>query len=246
MYIEKLPPIYNSDRDDILYEAICQGHYTANFTYLTSSYKDHIATFYVLEDDLKVDNIRINVSAFLQQKIADKLDCMLLTAKLADLIFAQADIIITPCPRKITSSTDGMIKHSQAIDKKISLVKKPENSADLIATTGKHWLVDNKLQVLNKGTAINYGWHFKGNNFQGIKGDLPVMYKEMPGVRMIQSRGTHHNIHHVDYSQNCRLVSKNCVVNGMKMNLEDLLKDPELAYLANHDGILLKNRILNY
>jgi len=235
-----IPNSNSKERQDYFYDKICHDKFEVNYTFLTSKYKENVATFYVFEDDLKVDGVRINVTAEFQQKIADLLGCMLLTAKLADLIFTQADMKITPCPRQISDSTKSMIEHSKDVDKKIEKanLKLLSTSAHLTASTGKHWILDNNCPI-NKVT--NYGWHFTGSVFQGIKGSLPVT--KIYNVRMIQGRGTHHNKYHTDYSQTCRLISRNCIINGAKMDLKDVLKDTELAYLANHDGFLIRDRI---
>jgi hypothetical protein len=229
-----LPENAGPQRESKILELIKNGSSTINFSTISSQYGNDIATFYIFSDALKIEGVRINVTAETEQKIADMIGCSLLTPKLSDLIFAQAKVVIKPKPRPITSSTAAMIQHSKDTDNEIAKLNVKEG---LTATVGKSWLIDDMLVGKPEGTALNYGWHYRGT-FAGINGELPVMYKEMPNVRVIQGRGTAHNILHVDYSQTCTLVTRECEVNGKSMDLLDMLKDPKLAYLASHSGAL--------
>jgi hypothetical protein len=165
------------------------------------------------------------------QKIANFLNCILPTAKLYDLMYSQAQKKIPPKPRSISPTKDAMIAHSLEIDQSIT-------NSNIIATVGKVWILDNNTP---KDMACNYGWHFEGDSYQGIRGDVTasgIVDSAGKPIRMIQSRGYRHNSSHCDYSQICILVSKECIVNGENKNIEDVLKDPELSFLANHSGVL--------
>lgn len=234
--IDNFPASHGAKREHAILDAI--DYYEYSFSSIKSEYVDsdgteHTGEFYVFDDALKIEGVRVNVTAETQQKIADKLSCMLMTAKIADMRFDQANTIIKPRPRKITSSTKSMIEHSEDIDDQLKGIDKP----GIVSTVGKHWIIDNKLLYPKKpGMAINYGWHFKGNSYQGIRGGLPVNYRKMPGVRMIQTRGSHHSLIHSDYSQICVLVDRNCIVNDVAMDLADVIQDSTLSHLACHDG----------
>ena len=236
--IDSLPNNNCKERDDILFGAINSSEY--KFAEITSTYNNNSAIVRVFEDALKIDGVRINVGAKLEQQIADQLGCLLMTAKISDLRYKQAKTIIKPHTRwdktggKLMSTTEWMKWHSDKIQE--DLDKKLEHG--IIATVGKHWIIDKKLDNPHiPRQAINYGWHYIGN-LAGVPKDLPVLYKEMPGVKMIQSRGDHHDSSHTDYSQVCVLVARECVVNGKAMDLVDVLKDKELSYLASHEGPL--------
>jgi hypothetical protein len=129
-----------------------------------------------------------------------------------------------------------MINHSQDIDKAIAAF--PEG---LRSTLGKIWIIDNSL-MYKTGKACNYGWHYgTTSHYKGIKGSVNASgMKDSKGMHwyMIQSRGWHHDAKHVDYSQICILISRQCWVNGKEMDIIDVLQNPELAFLANHDGVL--------
>lgn len=236
-----LPPNATPAREQAILDLIDQGAHSIAWSVITSDHDGHHAEFWVFSDALKIDDVRVNVTAATEQKIADKLDCMLLTPKLADMIWAQRDVTLPPFPRGNTNgmaSTQAMIDHSAKIDAALAKLSEPYG---LICTVGKHWVLDNALATKAVGTAMNYGWHFKGPSFQGSAFETTAtMMKDENGqyVRLIQGRGTRHDMRHVDYSQICVLVSQECTVDGNTMRLSDVLSDPTLAPLANHGGVL--------
>lgn len=228
-------PEVGQKRDDFILDAVNNNGSTMEWHPIDIKFKDMEGTFFVTKDAIKIDGVRFNVSATLQQKIADVLGCILPTAKLADHMFLNAEVIVKPKMRNIDMSTKAMIGHSGEVDKDIAGKK------GLISTVGKHWIIDDVLLKKSGNTACNYGWHFKGG-IPGVKGELPVCYNDMPGVRLIQSRGTFHNALHQDYSSTCCLVARECEVNGEKKDILDILKDSKLSYLACHSGILQTTR----
>lgn len=56
-------------------------------------------TFHVFSDALMFGGVRVCVSATLQQQIADRLACSLLTARMADLAFQSAAKVLVPFPQ---------------------------------------------------------------------------------------------------------------------------------------------------
>lgn len=230
-----LPPDAGQEREEAIRAMVRRGHYAVRWATVTSIANGHTAEFSVLADALKIDGVRVNVSAETQQIIADLMGCTLLTPKLADLIWMQRTVSLTPFPRPITSSTAAMIEHSQKIDAALARVVNPDG---LIATVGKHWVIDDAL-LTHRGMAENYGWHFEGSSFQGITGAPCASRATSPNgqiARVIQGTGWAHDMHHSDYSQVCVLVSRSCKVNGIDYDLRDVLRDSQFAVLASHTG----------
>lgn len=227
------PPDLSSRNKYILDSIRVKQYDDVDWVPLRTSNGKHDATFYVSGDALKIDNVRVNVSAQMQQQIADMLNCMLLTPKLVDLRFSQADVVLEPQPRQITSSTQAMIEQSEKID---NLLKGKDTKGKIISTVGKHWCIGNKLKGSKQ--AMNYGWHFKSKtgSFKGIKGYL--CDSKMADTYVIQPSALAHDKNHTDYSQICVLVKQDCLVDCNKMNLKDVLSDPELADLASHEGVV--------
>lgn len=230
-----LPALPGPARDAVILDHIRNNDYEVDWTVITSDVNGHHAEFRVFSDALKIAGIRVSVSAFLQQTIADMLGCSLLTAKLMDLMFAQRAVTLLPhtqTPDQTMVTTAVMIKQSQWIDSQI-----PPNSTGIIQTIGKSWLVDNLFTTNTKtaGKAINYGWHLLNATFQGVAWPKSVT---LPGVYTIQNRGWAHAPQEVDYSQNCLLVARDCRVDNTAMDLTAVLSNPALAPLANADGVL--------
>ncbi len=223
------------ERSKQILKRVEEGTIQYGYTYVDSIYNNHVANFKVFSDALKIDGYRVNVTAEDQQKIADILGCSLLTAKLSDMIWDQARIRVSPCIRPITSSVKAMLEHSTAIDKKIG---ENQNTKLLISTVGKDWIIDNTMN--SPGKAINHGWHFEGASCQGIAGNINPSLLKNPKTKqywkLIQAVGTRHGSNHSDYSQVCRLVKLECIVDGKSMLFHDLLRDKELAPLASHCG----------
>jgi len=238
--LNDFPSKHGPDREKLILDIVDNQQDRLSYSWypLNVEQDGHMATFYVMDDALKIDGVRVNVTADTEQRIADRWGAMLLTAKLSDLIWHHAEVRLEPCPRKITSSTKGMIEHSLDVDDQLN--HDPEGK--LISTVGKNWIIDEKL-ANKKGMACNHGWHFKGNSFQGIKGNVNPSLLKNPDTktywRLIQSLGTAHDFNnHTDYSQICRLVTRECIVDEETRDLVEILKDPELAKLASHTGPL--------
>ena len=222
-------------REDYIFSQVIIGKFEARWVEINYSFGEKLAKFYVMSDALKIDGVRVNVSATLQQRLADIFDASLLTPLLADLIYVSATSKALPCPMPISSNVDSMIKHSKNVDAQIG-----SSTGELVSTVGKHWVLDKKLSP-NSQSACNYGWHFTGSSFQGIKGFSVASKLNTAGsepVRVIQPNATAHDRFHSDYSQICQLVSQRCWVDGTEYRFSEILQHPELSSLVSHDGPL--------
>jgi len=134
-----------------------------------------------------------------------------------------------------------MLKHSTNVDARLKSLSTLDG---LVADPGKHWILDKKLEQSAR-RACNYGWHFTGPSYQGISG-FPVASKlnslGSKTIKVIQPNATAHDALHSDYSQICQLVSQTCWVDGVEKRFFELLKDPTLATLVNHQGPLKVTR----
>ena len=107
-------------REDYILEQVKAGNFFYSLTPIKYEEKGHVVEFYVMADALKIDGVRVNASARLLQKIADVTGLMMLTIKMADLVYNYTKHRIGPKPRSITSSTEGMIAHSLDVDAALS------------------------------------------------------------------------------------------------------------------------------
>lgn len=223
------------DRENFIFDQILSCNFEAMWSEVSYVAEGKQVKIFVMEDALMVGGIRVNVSANLEQKIADLFDASLPTALVADLMYAYASRKANPSPRPISSSVEAMIAHSNAVDKQI------QQGVGIAATVGKHWILDKKLEFKAR-SACNYGWHFTGTSFQGISGFPAASKFAGKNVKVIQPNATAHDANHSDYSQICQLVSQHCWVNGAEYRFSDLLKDQKLATLVSHLGVLKHDR----
>lgn len=216
----------------LLFGAVAEGRFEHAFVPLTVEAGGHRGVFAVSQDALKVDGVRVNASAILQQSVADLIGASLLTPKLLDQMWAQRAITVLPCTQPITSSAAGMVAHSACVDRQIDKLGGIPPGG-IAQTTCKTWVVSNAL-LRHPGRAENLGWYLE-HPVAGVPFDpAPTL----AGARMIQSPGFAHDGHHLDYSQCVLLVASACVVDGHPTTFSAVATDPNLAALVNHDGAL--------
>jgi hypothetical protein len=236
--LENFPKDHGQEREDLILQFVKDGKSEHTFTKISHSENGHTIDLLVFNDALKIDGVRINVTAKTQQQISDLLDCILPTAKIYDLIWHYCPNKLTPQPRQITSITTAMIEHSTKVDAEID---KLGIKGQFVCNYGKSWCIDNWL-VNKPNRAVNYGWAFNGGTCKGIRGEVCASGLKDPKTsvpwRVIQGRSTVHTPDHVDYSQICLCVSKKCWVDGFERSIIDVLQDPVLSKLINHDGVL--------
>jgi len=230
------------DREEFVFEQVLSGNFEAEWTPLEYLVQGKTVKLNVMKDALKVDGVRVNVSAQFQQKLADVFDASLLTAQVVDLMYIHAQKRIDPQPMPISSTVAAMLKHSQNVDRAIG----SSDPGGLIAPVGKHWVLDKKLESL-PDRACTYGWHFVGTTMRGIKGySVASQYNQnFPKAQnnsVIQQNTCGHDMWHLDYSQTCQLVSQVCWVDGEEKRFSDLLQDANLHNLVTHAGALKINR----
>lgn len=223
-------------RDAFILDAVNRGHADVRWAFVRSSYEGHDGEFRVFADALKVQGVRVNLTPGGQQRVADALGCLLLTLKLADLLWAQRQATVPPFPMsqtqhdiEIMGTVRRMVEHSQKIDAAIAALPSPPEG--IVSSVGKHWVIDDALLLpAHKGKAENYGWHNAGS------GPGCATPSGGPSCHVIQDPGWRHDLGHTDYSQTCVLVSRACRVDSMNRDLTDILRDPVLAFLADHKG----------
>ena len=230
-------------RHQFIIDNVKNNNYEIEWAPIEINSQNHKLIIYVTKDVLKINSIRINVSARLQQQIADILDVSLPTGKISDLIFDRADIILEPNTRAITATTDAMIEYSQLIDQQL-VSKYPNMTPDqctLIATLGKDWLIDNLATSIH---GVNYGWHIKStsNSWKGIAIYPCCSLIKDPATgsyfKIIQQPSTYHNLDQDDYSQKARYVRKDILLDDNTSTLSYILTTPEIAPMISYDGVI--------
>ena len=226
-WLASLPEKSGPERDQKILEAVSSGLAYCNWLPITSQISGHQATFYVCDDAVRVDledgsRFRMQVHATLSQKCADIMEASLVTAKINDLTYKQAQVVLNATillPVSMTTTSKSK-KYNELLEKKRG------GQTGLIRDCGKAWIVSNSLGK-SANVAVNYGFY-----------DPKALYKNPVGIRLWQNVGTRHDRYHTDYSQTLILMDKKCEVDGQKMNVIDVMKSPELCELLSYEGVL--------
>lgn len=184
------------------------------------------ATYQVTPDYLAIgsdeDYYLVPMTPFTAQKIADRLGCSLPTPKIVDDIHAAATIKLNPSPippSPAMTTIPVFIQHNATVRDQ----RKGKPLGALVAGHKKDVVIANRVFAAPGKEAI-YGWH-----------------KTEDG-RPIQPLYTGHIASWVDYSHGIRLVLRRLTVNGKSTTVDDVLADPALAPLLNHDGVMSRSR----
>lgn len=228
-WLDSLPEKPGHNRDDKILEAISENLAVCTWTPITSSIgTEHTATFQVCEDAVYVElddasRFRFQVDAKLAQRCADLLEASLITSKISDLAYQQAQVKLTAT---ILPASADMVTTTKSKQWNASIEKKRNGQTGLIRDCGKTWILSNQLN-LKPNVAINYGFY-----------DPRAPYVNNVGIKMWQTLGTRHNSAHTDYSQTLLVMSKTCEVDGEEMLVSDVMAHPVLCKLLSYEGVL--------
>lgn len=192
--------------------------------------------------DTRVFNgVRVPATAGELQQIAYLLGCMLMTPKVIDLLWLQAQlkfdsIVNSGSPSYTIVATMNINDVHDRIEAAITKAG-GDDGTKLIDSVGKYWCLINELkghpQVQGDYCACNYGWPAKVASGPGIT----------PGVQVYQRPGFAHNKLHWDPSQTIRLMHPFAVLiradgTEEQVDLRTLASDPSLAPLITHQSTL--------
>ena len=192
----------------------------------------------VIGDNRLFHGVRLPASAEQLQQIADLLNCMLMTPKVIDMIWLQADLkfdCVVNINGKIVANSHIHDVH-QKIEEQIQL-QGGDDGTKLVSCVGKYWCLINGLVSAGKihglDKACNYGWCAKHASGPGVTA----------GVQCWQRPGFGHSLKHWDPSQTIRLMHRSgrLIHPGGKeetIDLHDIAAIPALAYLIHHEGEL--------
>jgi hypothetical protein len=177
----------------------------------------HKGTCFVMPDYLAVgsddDFFRVPMTPMAGQEIAEACEASLITAKLSDAIWQQAEVKLEPRP--LTKDRDAaatFYQHHQIVEEQ----RKGQELGLLVAGIKKDVVLTNRLKERPHRVAI-YGWHY-------------------PSGKPIQPLYVGHVDWYVDYSHGIRLVSRRMIVDGRERDLVDVLRDKELSGLVSNEG----------
>ncbi len=232
-WLNSLPEKLGEKRDAMILDAVQNGIVYCNWLPVVSRVGNDCAIFQVCDDAMHADlengrRFRPPVSATLAQKCADIIGGSLITSKVSDLAYQQADVVL---PAVTLGSTIDMTTTSRSKTYNEKVDEKRQGRGGLVRDCGKAWILSNWLGRA-KNQAINYGFY-----------DPRAPYKNSKGIRMHQSHGSKHDsIQHSDYSQTLIVMAAYCSLNGEHIGVAELLKHPTLHKLISDEGIIKYSR----
>ena len=222
-----------SVREEEIFKQIKQGNvpaFSRKFTPVTIKQvidgTDYELIIYVSVDYLAIGNnldyFYVSTTPMLAQRIADLTKTMLPTKLMVDEIYKQATIKLAPNPIPPTTAMTTVpvfITHNEIVLKQLQDYKLEQLNSKLVAGNKKDIIISNKIYGQPTPRVVIYGWHkLDGKAIQ------PVYNK--------------HTNTWADYSHGVRLISQEATLNGKKIKLADLLKDPILNQLVSDEGII--------
>ena len=229
-FVGTLPEKPGPEREAMILQAVKDGHANIEWHKLKVTIGDNELVLAVSSNTLRIgedDPVRVAVTCRTQQLIADELDCLLPTATISDLCYLDADHNLAPC----LQSPDAQMAYTSRFVEESDCIDRQQGAFGLAAPEGKDWVLCKALWQ-NPQRAANYGWQTGSGPYPGVT----------TGIKVLQPLATAHNLEHTDYSQLCRLVRRECQLNGCQADLGEIYTDPNLAGLISHEGALPGDR----
>jgi hypothetical protein len=230
-FIASLPDAAGDQRNSMILNAANQGLLVVEWAPITSTVGEHTATFnvckdaaFILQDD--GSRFRVPACAKLEQQVADILQVSLLTSKIMDLRYDQADFKVNAA---ILPASPQMINTSASTTWNAKLEAKRNGNTGLFADTGKPFVLDNRIAV-SMG-AVLYGFF-----------DTNAPYLSKMNQKLWQTLSDRHMATYSDYSSTMMFMQTSCTVDGQSMQVTDVMGDTELSSLLNYDGVLKYTR----
>ena len=192
--------------------------------------KSYELTFFVTCDYMAIgsdqDYLYIPMTPSTAQYLADKLNCSLPTKKIVDIIYTKAEIKLKPqpIPPSDKMTTVPVFKqHTDSIKQQIIEIGFDRSDDNIIAGHKKDIIISNKIYSPDRtyDRVVIYGWHLSEHNpIQPVYNGHIAMY--------------------ADYSHGVRLISQLAFINGDSIQVDDILKDPNLSILLSSEGVISK------
>jgi hypothetical protein len=225
--VKQLLDVDPAERERVIAQEILQGNIPKGWRKFVdimingedASGSKHKVILRVSPDYLCVGNdddfVRMPLTPYTAQLIADVAGCMLPTRKMVDEIHRAAKVKLSPQP--LTEDRESLatfLLHHELIQKALN----PKDRMPFISGVKKDVVISRKLSERPDRVAI-YGWH-------QLNGEP------------IQPLTTVHVARYVDYSHGIRLVDQWCEVDGTPMRVSDVLRDAKLHSLLSDEGRL--------
>lgn len=185
--------------------------------------REHRVTFWVTPDYLAVgsdeDFLFIPLSGQTGQRIADLVGCSLPTRRMVDAVWASARFRLTPIriqPDDSMRTVRYFERHNDLLRGQRHVYRVPPGA---FVAGHKVDVVISPILAEKPGNVALYGWH-------ALDG------------RPVQPLYTDREDGQVVFSHGIRLVDRSILVNGVGMEVAQVLSDPELAGLLSDEGVI--------
>lgn len=220
------------DREEILVREVLSGNvpdFLRHFVSIPFRDGNNTAGIAVAPDYLAVgtdaDAFQIPLTPDTAQSLADRLDCVLPTAKMVDLIYEAAAVKLTPAPLPPSpemTTVAVFLRHQDEVRNQRAGFPELFPLGALVGGNQKDVVITPHTFAPSEKVSI-YGWH------------------RLDGSP-IQPLYSGHAANWVDYSHGIRLVRRVMALNGKPAIIDDVLRDPALAKMLNSEGIINEAR----
>ncbi|WP_373399522.1 hypothetical protein V8V91_07400 [Algoriphagus halophilus] len=228
-FMQRMIPLELEEREEEIFKALASGNmpdFLREPIRLTSMFSDalgqyHELVYEVMPDYLAIgsnkDYCRIPMNPHTAQRLADALGASLITAKISEQIYTQAEVKLDPFFYKPVGreneSVEKFILHNSQIEQ-----QKKEGqgqNGQLIAGIKKDVILSNRL-ANSPSKVVIYGWH------------------KLDGLP-IQPVYSGHVDWYVDYSHGIRLMNQHVILDGEITTVSKILSDPALFHLLSDE-----------
>jgi hypothetical protein len=229
-FMKRIAPLTLKEREIEIFKAISSGNIpdflrntiTLNATFADSAGILHRVNYETMADYLAVGNnsdyCRIPMNPFTAQKLADLFGGSLITAKLSNHIYENAQVKLIPFNYKPIGNGNELVtkfeEHNAQIEKQLS--ETGGTYGQLVAGIKKDVILSSRI-ANQPNKVVIYGWH-------------------KPDGKPIQPVYSGHVYWYVDYSHGIRLINNQVLVDGKPCLFSDILKDPVLFRIFSDEN----------
>jgi hypothetical protein len=209
----QLADVAGPERDQQVVGIVVERKGAIDWGFVQVPLENNRGYFLVARDYFAIGNdsdwCRIPVGGAAAQVIADQFNALLPTAFMVDLIWRFGSTKLAPQPFKDLA---GMTSTSRFVEHNGIIERQRRGRQGLVVGHKKDLIVSNRLELFPTAVCI-YGWH-QGNG------------------QPIQPVSTaHRQWWYSDYSHGCRFVKKQMVLDGQTVDVEKVLRDPQIAHV---------------
>lgn len=229
-FMERISALPLAEREEEIYKAIASGNipgFLRNTITLNGEFADsagviHEVKYEVMPDYLSVgsdtDFCRIPMNPYTAQRLATDFGASLITAKLSDHIYQNAQVKLAPFNYIPVGNANELVSkfrdHQIQIEKQ--RIEAGGKNGQLVAGIKKDVILSARI-AKQPGKVVIYGWH-------------------KPDGKPIQPVYSGHVDWYVDYSHGIRLINNQVLIDGKPALVSEILKHPVLFRLFSNES----------